>query len=249
MSASISLTESQQFTALRNFLISIMPDGMIIQQGQSNRVAEPNTGSYIIYWPIYQRRLSTNIEDTADNIIVANINGTVLNVSNITQQESSLGFGSPIADGTAGQVLAGTTIISQINGVPGGIGTYTVNKTQTVASETMYAGSRDDLVPNEWHVQVDVHGDNSADYAKTIEGLFRSDVATEFFDACGYDMQALYCDDATQTPFIGGEQQYQERWTLTLQFQINPVIKTPQQFFIGPLDVGIIDVDAAYPIN
>ncbi len=66
--------------------------------------------------------------------LTASIAGTVLTVSAITT-----GFLSPgqlLADITT-VLLPGTVIIAQLTGAPGGVGTYTVNLSQTVAFEAM----------------------------------------------------------------------------------------------------------------
>lgn len=244
MGAFLTLTETQELTVLRSFLLSVLPDGVPVVQGQVNKVAQPYESDHVVFWPLSQPRLSTNITDYFDNVITASINGTELSVSSIQQDEYPLGTGVPIYDAT-GKVLAGTRIVEQINGQPGGIGTYIVNKTQTVSSTTMYASFRNDWVPTEYTVQCDVHGPDSANNVKIIEGLFRSEYATLNFMDSGVDMQPLYADDPRQLPFFGDDQSYHERWSIDLHMQINPRINTPQDFFTA-LDIGIIDVDVVY---
>jgi hypothetical protein len=251
MPATLSQTESQQLTALRAFLISILPiDQTQIVKGQVNRVAQPLNGDFVVYWPIQQRRLATNTNDYADNIFVGSIAGSILSVTELMQVEGELSAGITLTDGTAGNILANTQILSQLSGSPGGTGTYSVTNTQVLSAETLYAGVSDALVPMEWTVQLDVHGPNSANNAVIVEGLFRSEYGTTSFAASGqaggYDIQPLYCDDARQMPFLNGEQQIEYRWTLDLRMQINPIVRT-QQDFATALDVNIIEVDATYP--
>jgi len=245
MSAFLTLTESQELTVLRSFLLSILPEGTPVVKGQVNRVAEVKQPDYVVYWPLHQPRLSTNITEFFDNIITASIAGTTLSVSSIQQAEYPLGQGTPVY---APGVLAGTAIVGQISGDPGGIGTYAVNKTQTVTSTTMYASFRDDWVPTEYVVQCDVHGPQSANNVKIIEGLFRSEYATSNFTDSGFDMQPLYADTPQQMPWYSDDQQFNDRWSIDVHMQINPRIETPQDFFAA-LDLGIINVDVVYPVG
>ena len=66
--------------------------------------------------------------------ITASIGGLVLTVSAIAS--GTLQAGQALADITAA-LLPGTVITGQLTGSAGGIGTYSVNQTQTVASEAM----------------------------------------------------------------------------------------------------------------
>lgn len=247
MSVNLSLTESQQLTALRAFLIDILPVAASnIVKGQINRVAEPLNGDFAIYWPIMQRRLSTNETTYADNIIVGSIAGSILTVTELIQAESSLGPGAPLTDGTAGLILANTTIIAQLSGSTGGTGTYSVTNVQTLGAETLYASTSDALVSMEWTVQLDLHGPNATNNAVIVEGMFRSAYGTSAFSASGYDIQPLYCDEGRQQAWIGGEQQFEDNWTLDLRMQINPVLRAAQDF-ASTLALNIIEVDASYP--
>jgi hypothetical protein len=102
------------------------------------------------------------------------------------------------------------------------------------------------LEPTQFTATVDVFGPDSADNSQIISTLFRSETATAFFTASGVDMQPLYVEDPKQVPFISGEQQYQERWTIDAVMQVNPVV-TVDQDFANQAEVGLIEVDAYYP--
>lgn len=154
----------------------------------------------------------------------------VLTVSAFTQQQGPLTVGTLITDGAAGLVTAGTLVLQQLSGTSGGIGTYAVSDSQTVASETMYGGLRLDLVHTDMTVQLDVHGPNSGDNTKLIEGLFFSEVASDQFDGTGIDVHPLYCEDARQVPFINDQQQIEWRYSMDAHIQINPSISSWQQF-------------------
>ena len=238
----ISLTESQELTALRAFLLSVVPVGVEVIRGQVNRVAEPVGSDFVVFTPIGQPRIGTNYTTYQDNQIVASITGTLLTVTDLVQ--GTLGAGMTLIDGTVGAILPNTVIGTQVSGSVGGTGVYNVSPSQTISASLLYADIRSDLVPTEWTVQLDIHGPNSSDTTKVIEGLFRSEVGTSFFAATGYDMQPLYCSDPHQTPFLNGEQQYEYRWTMEAHLHVNPVIGTPQQFAteikIHTVEAGVV---------
>jgi hypothetical protein len=60
MTASLSLTESQTLTALRAFLLAVLPSGIEVIQGQANRVAEPFGNDFVVMTPTQRVRLETN---------------------------------------------------------------------------------------------------------------------------------------------------------------------------------------------
>jgi hypothetical protein len=66
--------------------------------------------------------------------MTASVAATVMTVSAIAS--GTLAPGQTVSGGT---VLAGTTIVNQLTGTTGGVGTYTVNPTQTVASTSLTA--------------------------------------------------------------------------------------------------------------
>lgn len=66
--------------------------------------------------------------------VTGSIAGTTLNVTAVASGQLQAGqtlAGAPVA------LLAGTTIVRQLTGAAGGIGTYAVSRSQTVASETL----------------------------------------------------------------------------------------------------------------
>jgi hypothetical protein len=56
----------------------------------------------------------------------------------------------------------------------------------------------------------------------------------------------LYAGDPRQVPFINGEAQWEERWTLDVALQANQTVQVSQQF-ADEVDAGLINVDATYP--
>lgn len=93
------------------------------------------------------------------------------------------------------------------------------------------------------HVQMDFYGPQSNEWAVAAEMLWRDEYGCNMLSP---DAVPLYSDDARMVPLVTGEEQYLERYTLTVMLQWNPVTVTPQQF-ADALDVTIIEVDSAYP--
>jgi hypothetical protein len=78
--------------------------------------------------------LTGNTSSTASFVGTGFILGTVLTITAVIT--GTLATSSVIA---GNNISSGTTIVNQLTGTTGGIGTYTVNKTQTVASTTITA--------------------------------------------------------------------------------------------------------------
>lgn len=226
-----------------------MSGAVEVVRGNVNRVPEPLGGDYVVMMQLRQDALSYNEVSYADNVAAGTISGNVLTVAAVTQAESPLSPGmlvltipsmpDPVADNT---VLG-----AQITGTPGGAGTYGVSPSQTVAMTTMYLGQRQDLVPTQLSIQVDVHGPSAGDNVKIISGLLRSAYGTTAFAASGFDVTPLYTSSPRFVPFLNAEQQVEYRWSVDIELQINPVILTPQQFAdkLGP--PTMIPVDLIYP--
>jgi hypothetical protein len=239
----LSLTQAQALTAFRSFLIGTLLPSVQVVRAQDNRVPEPLQGDFVVMTPLRQTRLSTNETTYADNVVVGSIAGTTLTVTMVLK-------GGPIAVGnlaldTTGDITSGTVVTAFGTGT-GGVGTYTVNKSQTLASEDLYLGQRLDLVPTELTVQLDIHGPSSADNTKVIEGLFRSEYSVDVMGVLNTSVTPLYCDEARQIGFVNAEQQWEFRWVMDAYMQISPVISTPQQF-LDAIDITLEPVDIIYP--
>lgn len=109
---------------------------------------------------------------------------------------------------------------------------------------TPTTGTQNSQQSIQWTVQLDCHGVTSADRAAILTTLLRDQAGC---DGMGALVQPLYCDDAKQLPFINGEVQVEERWSIDAVFQYNPVVITAMQFF-DTATVDLIEIDATYPI-
>lgn len=66
MPTTISITESNLFDALRQFLLGIVAAGVEVVRGQDNGVGEPVGTDFIEMWPIAMPRLATNSDSYID---------------------------------------------------------------------------------------------------------------------------------------------------------------------------------------
>jgi hypothetical protein len=233
-----SITQDQVNTALGTVLTTILPAGVKIIVGQVNRAASPE-GDYVVMWPLRRPRLATNLETPNDTKFTASIAGTVMTVSALLAGHIGVGnqvFGVNVADSTV--------VVSQTSGPTGGAGVYVVTPSQAVGAETMSSGVVDIEQDTDVVMQVDVHGAASSDNAQVISTLMRSDYAVDQMAATG--VTPLYAEDPRQTPFTTAAAQFEDRWSIDVHLQINPVVSVPQQF-ADAVTVTPVVVDVAFP--
>lgn len=241
MSITISITESQVYTALRSFLTTVLPAGVEVVKAQTNRVAPPASKDFVTMTSVMQDRLATNVEGYADALFMGSITGNTLTISSVTF--GALNVGSPVF----GTGIPLGTVVTALGTGTGGVGTYTVSGSPlTIASEKIAAGVVTLLYPQKVTIQLDVHGPASGDNAVIIAGAFRDTYASEQFATYGYDVAPLYTTDPRQIPFLNGEGQIEQRWVVDAVLQANPILTIPQQY-ASALSVALVEVDASYP--
>jgi hypothetical protein len=98
------------------------------------------------------------------------------------------------------------------------------------------------MTPSQCTIQLDVHGSSALDNASIVQTMFRSSYAVDFFAGLGDTIAPLYADDPRNMPFISGEQQYEDRYILEANLQVNQTIITPAQS-AQTLVLDIIDVE------
>ena len=59
--ATVSPAQNDIQSALRAFLLNVMPAGTEVFEGQDNRVSEPTTPNFVVMTPVQRTRLATNI--------------------------------------------------------------------------------------------------------------------------------------------------------------------------------------------
>jgi hypothetical protein len=80
----------------------------------------------------------------------------------------------------------------------------------------------------QFQAQVDFHGPGGSDIAQNVATLLRSQWGVEQFD--GTNIVPLWATDGSQAPFVNGEGQYENRWTMTIALGASPSVSTPQDF-------------------
>lgn len=252
MTVFVSPNNTNIQTCLRAFLLSVLPAGVEVIEGQDNQVPEPAGADFVVMTWLRQERLETNIDAYVDRVFTGSISGNTLTVSAIL-------FGPVLTTGSVifgVNIATGTQITAQLTGTPGGIGTYSISgNPQTIASETMAAGTLQCTYENDLVYQLDVHGPNSADNATIIAAVFRDDYACEQFSIAlcaqgftdGTLVQPLYADDPAQRPFQNDQNQIEMRWSVDVHIDaVQTVFNIPLQFG-SVFTPGMISVDATYP--
>jgi hypothetical protein len=244
----ISPTQSNVQAALKSFLVAVLPPGTRVVSGQNNRVPEPMDSDYVVMTTTLIERIETNIDDYDDAKFTGSIAGTTLTISDVDPK-----FTGQIAIGSTifGTGVAANTIVTALGTGTGGIGTYTVNNSQAVSSETLSAGTQSIEQPAKFTVQLDFHSadiSDAGDMAQTVSTLFRDTFGTDQFAAQdpNYGVVPLYADDPKQTPFLNDQQQYEWRWVVEALLQANQVLSIPQQF-ADSVEITPVSVVAAYP--
>lgn len=228
---SISPIQDDAQAALKAFLIDILAvPATSVVAANPNRVAEPAAGNFIVMSPIRFERQATNNDATADVKFVGSISQSVLTVNSITSGQIVNGL-QILGPGVA----PNTTIVRQTSGPPGGTGTYQVTGSQSVAQETLSAGSIQVTATYFMTIQVDFHSTDytASAWAQTLVTLFRDNYATTFFGALPAPQNAispLYADDAAMRPFYNAEQQFEWRWVVDVKLQIDQTVTVPQTF-------------------
>jgi hypothetical protein len=250
MALNVSPGENDIQTALRGFLLSVLPDGSDAILGQLNRVPEPSASDFVVMWPIRRRRFATNVDAFADCEFTASIgpSSTTMTVTAVgTNNGIALRAGAQVA-GPA--VTAGTVISSQLTGTPGGIGTYKVSPSQTAASQTMAAGGASYTQQTEVVYQLDVHSANvsdSSNMAQTISTMLRDAYGVQTIQAINANVMPLYASDPRQVPFINAEDQYETRWIVEALLQANQTVSGAPAQFATSADITLYDVDVQSP--
>lgn len=238
--AALDITDKNVLTALRSYLLSVMPSTVEVIAAQDNLVPEPASSDFIVMTPILRERLATNTDGLQDVACTGSLSGTTLTVTHMIQGALAIGqllHGVGIADGTA--------ITAKLTGT-GGVGTYTVSKSQTVASTTIQLGRVAMFSPMRYAIQLDVHGPSSADHAQVIATTFRDPWSTEYFKYAKAGVIPLYAIDPRQIPFINAENQIETRWIVEISLQINPTVELFQDF-MDQVVIPLAEIDSTYP--
>lgn len=238
-----SPTQDNVCAALRSFLLDVLPAGTGVIIALDNRVSEPIETEFVIMTPLRFQRMRTNIDSDADVKFTGSIDGTVLTVTDVD-------FGAIAEGATIFGVGVIPTKVTNFQSGTGGVGTYLVDQTQTVFSTTISSGGKTIEQGAQVSIQLDFHSASGAagDMAQTVSTLFRDEYATEQFAAQepNYNVYPLFADDPRMAPFINESQQYEWRWTLEANLQVNQIIAIPQQY-ADSIDLEVRSVDVVFP--
>lgn len=94
-------------------------------------------------------------------------------------------------------------------------------------------------------IQIDMYGWELTDTAKALHASFRTVWAVSQFPT---NIVPLYCTDPMKMPIENAEEQYEQRWTMTVSLQYNPDVSVPQDSFNSPGSETFIPVDLFYII-
>lgn len=92
-------------------------------------------------------------------------------------------------------------------------------------------------------VQIDCFGPQSHDWANMLSTILRDE---EGCIALAPSCQPLYADEARMIPLVAGEEQWEERWMVEANLQMNPVVTAPQQY-ADALELTLINVPEKFP--
>jgi len=237
MAALVDFGEDVILTAVRSVLTTLLPPDVDVIRGQVNRVPEPRGNNFVVMTPTMRTRLSTNIDSVTDTIVSGSVSKNVLIVDDIV--DGVLRVGQMVFGGG----LPLNAAIQAFGTGSGGVGTYSLNVSAEITSTVFYAGVKTAMAPSEYRLQLDFHGPLGDQNAQIASTMFRDEYACSLMPP---DVQPLYADDPKQIPFINGERQYENRWTLDLMLQTNQTVIVPQQF-ADQLFAGLINVDVVYP--
>lgn len=234
--------------AIRTFLLAELPDGTEVVLAQGNRVPEPKGADFIVMTPLRFDRLATNLDSSLDLKMEGSIAADVMTITAVSPRSpGSVVVGASVF-GVG--VASGTKVTALISGA-GGVGTYRVAPSQTVADGTLSAGRKAMTQAAEATVQLDFHSEDetsAGNMAQTVSTLLRDEYGVEAFanQVPPRGVVPLYADDPRQMPFVNDQQQYEWRWVLEARFQVDQQVSVPQEY-ADAVEVGLIEIDSHYP--
>ena len=238
MSYVASITDSDVFSAVRDWLLSVLGGagftGTIV--GDVLTVASV-LGSVEVGQLLRGEGVPSGVTVAAPGAL-----------PNTYQLSSSVGSFGGVKMTTGIEVVQG--IVNRVPSPAGGFVLITrISKVRLSTDVTEYTdplhgpSSVEYLQSTDYQLQFDFFGEDAADWAQVVSTLWRSLQACDFLKP--YGIQPLYNDDPRQVPMVTGEKQYEQRWVMTTHLNYTPKVSVPQDFF-DAVDVGVISVDATY---
>lgn len=236
---SITPTQSQIYVALRAFLLSVVPDGVEVITGQTNRTPEPKSSTFIMMNITRTERLRTNVDVYQDSTFIGSIVGNILNASAFAPNSKPLSLGQPLW----GSGLLPNTLITGTTQSVGGLGPFQISPAQTF-NGSMAAGGGTFEIGSRFVIQCDVHApdDSSSDVAQTIQTMIRDQFAVDIFRSFPWDIWPIDADDPRQVPFINAADQYETRFIVEVHLQVNQITQGVGQQFFAAAKLNLIEV-------
>jgi len=132
-------------------------------------------------------------------------------------------------------------IMSHIRRTPLGLPTQASTDT---GSNTTSTTTVTQSINYEW--QLDCYGAQASDYIMVLHVLSRSGATSEWFEEYGstngITIDPLYADDPTHTAIVNDEDQYEERWTLRMRFNVVINVAAPVGFMSSAKIKPLINV-------
>jgi hypothetical protein len=102
-------------------------------------------------------------------------------------------------------------------------------------------------------VQCDFHAPDTAggDMAQIVSTALRDEYGVDFFAALAPPLNGiipLYADDPKQVPFTNAEQQWEWRWIVEAQLEVNQAVSVLQSY-ADSITIDVVDVSATYPLS
>ena len=80
-------------------------------------------------------------------------------------------------------------------------------------------------------IQVDIYGDEAGDRAVELETLFASTYGYDTINSINENLAPLYSSTPFNAPMIDAENQYQDRYVITLTLQAHITVSLSQDYF------------------
>lgn len=241
MTITVTPSEASALKTLGDYFDVILPAGVESLVAQVNRVAEPSGADFVMMNPIRRTRLSTNVDQFVDAKMFGSIAGATMTITSVAY--GALKVGSVVF----GVGVTNPTQVTAFGTGTGGVGTYTVSPSQTVAAEVLAAGVLNAMQPIDLVIQLDVHGPNSGDNAQRISTMMRDDHACQFFLAANPNIQPFYADDPKQIPFINENNQYEDREVIEAHLGVSATVNDVPQEFFDQIVATLIPADIVEP--
>lgn len=137
--------------------------------------------------------------------------------------------GTQILQGQQNEIPMPSTdfVLMTTIGAPKRIGTNVDSTEAVIDTQGNYLGFTAAVTADyEYRVQADFYGASAESWAMAAELLWRDGIA---FDSMPANIKPLYTEDMRQAPIVAAENQWIQRWTMTLVLDYRPTWTQPTQ--------------------